>query len=130
MVNCFINRPDDAIEALQRFIRLSPLDPLRYYFTGYMAFAHMLANRNSEALKWIERAVREHPRWVFAARIKVAICGHLGLADQGRASIERLMELIPGSTVAKFVEYAATFVMPDALAIYAEGLRKAGLPEA
>jgi tetratricopeptide (TPR) repeat protein len=35
MANCFINRPDDAIEALQRFIRLSPLDPLRYYFTGY-----------------------------------------------------------------------------------------------
>jgi TolB-like protein/GAF domain-containing protein len=130
MVHCFINRPDDAVEALQRFIRLSPLDPLSYYFTGYMALAHMLAGRNSEALKWIERAVREHPRWVFAARIQVAICGHLGLADQGRASIERLMELVPGSTVAKFVEYAATFVMPDALAIYAEGLRKAGLPEA
>ena len=128
MVHCFMNRPDNAIEALQRFIRLSPLDPLSYYFTGYMALAHMLAGRNPEALTCIERAVREHPRWVFAARIKVAICGHLHFVEQGRASIETLMELAPGSSVAKFVEYARTSVTPDALAIYAEGLRKAGLP--
>lgn len=129
MLHCFLNRPDEAIEALQRFHRLSPLDPLAHYHMGYLAWAHMLAGRYQEAMIWVNQAVREQPRWVFAARIKVALCGHLGLVAEGHAAIKRLTELFPGSTIAGYVNYASTIVLPDALAIYAEGLRKAGLPE-
>ena len=40
-----------------------------------------------------------------------------------------MTELQPGFTVAKFRTYAASNFPPELLAIYIDGLRKAGLPE-
>ena len=42
--SAFLNRPDPAVDALQRAIRLSPLDPLGYLFAAGLAFAHAVAH--------------------------------------------------------------------------------------
>jgi len=73
--------------------------------------------------------VGELPRYNMATRIKVVICSYLGRIEEARGGVRRLLELQPGSRVAGFRAYAETFLAPDTLAEYTEGLRKAGLPE-
>ena len=45
VVNCFANRPEAAIAAAQRAMRLSPLDPLGHNFKWVLGFGLMLAGR-------------------------------------------------------------------------------------
>ena len=129
LVSCFRCQPGPAIEALQRAMRMSPLDPLGYIFTGGLALAHLIARQYEEGLEWVERSLRELPRYSTALRVKVVLCSHLDRIEEARDGVRRLLELQPGSTVAWFKAYAGTFFPPELVAEYAEGLRKAGLPE-
>jgi len=109
-------------------MRLSPLDPQRWMFEGGLALAHLNAGRYEEAVEWADRALQENTRAMAVLRFKAAACGQLGRTEEGRECVRRLRELVPGSTVASAKE-SHGFVSPEVLAIYIEGLRKAGLPE-
>jgi hypothetical protein len=61
--------------------------------------------------------------------IKAAACGYLGHVDEGREYVRSYRELRPGATVASAKEGWSTFVSPEFLAVFLDGLRKAGLPE-
>jgi tetratricopeptide (TPR) repeat protein len=50
-----------AIEALDRAMRLSPLDSLRRAFTNGIASAHRRERRFEQALDWAEQTLREEP---------------------------------------------------------------------
>ena len=56
-----LNRPDEAITAAERAIRLSPNDPT--IFPSYLALclAHLAAGRYEEALSWADRALAQIP---------------------------------------------------------------------
>jgi len=58
----------------------------------------------------------------------VASCAHLGRIEEARAWLNRLIELQPGLTIAKYKLYAA-YISAETRAVFVEGLRKAGLPE-
>jgi tetratricopeptide (TPR) repeat protein len=51
LVSCFLNRPEPAIEAFERAMRLSPLDPLGHVFTWGLALAHFIAGRYEQSLE-------------------------------------------------------------------------------
>ena len=125
----FINRLEPAIDAFERAIRLSPLDPLGYLFTGGLAFAHFAARRYGEAMKWTDRALGEQPRFPPAVRLRVALCGHLGRLDERNRWLQRMLDLDTGLTIASFQASIETYLPPDIRANYIEGLRLAGLPE-
>jgi TolB-like protein/class 3 adenylate cyclase len=128
-LHSYSNRPALAIEALQRAMRLSPLDPQRWMFYGGLALAHLAAGRHEEAVEWADRALHENPRATAVVEYKAAACGHLGRVDDGRECVRRLRELRPWSTIASVKELIGAHTSPKVLAIYIEGLRKAGLPE-
>ena len=128
-LHCALNRPQLAIEALSRAIRLSPLDPLGFLFAYELAFAHMLGKRFDEAMALVDRSLAEQPRWVPAVRLKVALCGHLGRAEEAQEWLLRLRELHPTLTIAEFNAFRARAFAPEVRDIYCEGLRRAGLPE-
>jgi adenylate cyclase len=125
----FSNRPDLAIEALQRAMRLSPLDPRRWNFYGGLALAHLVAGRHEEATEWADRALHEQPRATAVLGFKAAACGHLGRVEEGGECVRRLLKLRPGFTVASAKKALGTFVSPEVIAIFLEGYRKAGMPE-
>jgi tetratricopeptide (TPR) repeat protein len=129
-IQCFLNRPKPAVEAFQRAMRLSPLDPLDYWFFGGLAMAALLDGRYDEAIEWADRSLQEEGTFLLALRIKIAACGLLGKSTEGHQALARILELQPGLTVASFRAYLSGFIVPEAVAIFAEGLRKAGLPEA
>jgi adenylate cyclase len=125
----FSNRPDLAIEALQRAMRLSPLDPRRWNFYGGLALAHLVAGRHEETTEWADRALREQRRATAVLGFKAVACGHLGRVEEGRECVRRLRELRPGFTLAGAKTSLGIFVSPEVLPIFLEGYRKAGLPE-
>ena len=111
-------------------MRLSPLDPLVHYFTGGLAMAHVIAGRYEEAIEWADRSLRELPRYESALRNRVVACAQLGRIDEARHWLGRLLEITPGLTVARYKALYKATHPPVIIDLYAEGLRKAGLPEA
>jgi adenylate cyclase len=129
-VSCFRNRPDHAIEAFHRAVRLSPYDLLGFAFTGGLALAYLCTGRYEVAKEWADRAVREQPRSSLVVRSKVAACAYLGYLDEAREWLKRMLELEPGVTIARWkASHPAQSISAEIVEMLAEDLRKAGLPE-
>jgi len=129
LVSIFQNRPDGAIEALERAIRLSPLDPWgSRVFTSLMALAHFAAGRYEQAIQWADRSLAAQPGYRTGLMAKVISSAQLGRVDEACDALSRVLELEPGLTIARWKAPAPPFP-PELLARYEDGLRKAGLPE-
>ena len=61
--------------------------------------------------------------------VKAAACSHLGRVEEARACVSRYRELRPGATIGGASSALRLPLSPEFLAVYADGLRKAGLPE-
>ena len=86
--------------------------------------------RFDEALRWAEKSLLEQPRAVNVTAFKLGLCGHLGLEGETRDCSERLQELSPGFSVKTFVrQVIPRGVSSRIVELWAEGLRKAGVPE-
>src|SRR5262249_41641560 len=125
----YLNRPDEAIIAAERAIRLSPSDPT-VLFSSYLALglAHLFG-RYEEALSWDERALGSVPNaGLPALRLKLSLCGHLGRRAEASECLQRLRETDAEPTVAIVMRDVSKAMSPELAARVAEGLRKAGLP--
>lgn len=118
-----------AVDAGNRAIRLSPLDPLCYIYKFSVALAYLGARQYQDAEVWIDAALREQPRFHASFRVKVALCGLLGRNEEARDWLGRLLDLQPGLTIAAWAAHVATFLNAETKALMIEGLRQAGLPD-
>jgi adenylate cyclase len=124
------NQRIPAIEAEQQAIRLSPLDPLAWMFAAGLAFAHLAAGRYEEAIEWADRTLHAQPRHLVTMRLKLVCLAHLGRTDDASEWLKRVLALQPALTIAGWkASYAFTVLSPELLALYTDGLRKAGVPE-
>ena len=127
-VRAYRGELDLSIEHHARAMRLSPLDPILYNMHVGTAFAHFLAGRYDEATAWATRALREQPNYPAANRILAAsnaLAGHMSEAQEAMA---HLRELDPSLRISNLTE-VLPLRRPEDLAKFADGLRKAGLPE-
>ena len=121
---------DPAIEALQRAMRLSPLDPLRWtYFL-----------RNGLLRMWWRGASRRQspgPIAVWANnragpslyRLKAVAYAHT-FARRKPGNAHAVRSNYAGVTISGWQRtYGAFLCTPETLAMYVDGLREAGLPE-
>lgn len=125
---CYLGQPDAALERLRNAWRLSPFDPMAFFFWGVAGLAELLAQRYDQALVWLLKAHRDHPGH-FACIRNLCICHALmGHADEARALAGELLARDPGFRIS---EFAARYPLRRAadLALLVEGLRAAGLPE-
>jgi adenylate cyclase len=124
----WLNRPDEAIAAAERAIRLSPNDPA--IFSSYIALclAHSAAGRHEEALSWADRALGRNAG-LPALLLKLSLLGHLGRREEASECVQRLRETYPEPTVAIVMRDMPKGMSPELAGRIAEGLRKAGLPE-
>jgi adenylate cyclase len=124
------NRPEPAIEAFERAMRLSPFDPWgSRAFTYGLAAAHLTAGRYEEAIQWADRSLSAQPDYRPAMRVKVVSAAQLDRIEDAREWLKRILELEPDLTIARY-KAASKQIPPEIMAVFVDALRKAGLPEA
>ncbi|MGE3743943.1 MAG: adenylate/guanylate cyclase domain-containing protein [Geminicoccaceae bacterium] len=121
-------QPEAAIEAFQKSMRLSPLDPFEWLSTGGIAFANAFAGRYETAIEWADRCLRGQPRLAFMIRLKAAACATLDRMEEARECVRLVLAIDPAWTIAK-TKSVQRHVTAAFDAFMVEGLHKAGLPE-
>jgi TolB-like protein len=134
-VRIYLGEPEVAIEHLTHAMRLSPLDPLTFVTQMAIAFAHFFAGRYLNASSWAEKALAASPprlrdRSVYHPALLIAAASNAlaGRLEEARSAIERSRALNPTPHVSN-LKNQIPLRRPEDLARYAEGLRKAGLPD-
>jgi tetratricopeptide (TPR) repeat protein len=127
-VKVWLGEPEVAIEHIAQALRLSPHDPDVFSMQSATASAHFIAGRYAEALSWAETAMRVRPTFLqapLAAAASGALAGRLAEAERAMA---RLRRLEPELRISNLKDLLPTRRQED-FARWAEGLRRAGLPE-
>jgi TolB-like protein/class 3 adenylate cyclase/Flp pilus assembly protein TadD len=130
----FTGRASEALEQVERAIRLNPHYPPYYLYQ--LGLARFGMKRLDEAATWLERALALNRDDYWSQRLLLATYGLLGR----RADAAKLLETIKGSEKRGWLAFfdpltirAATYWYPFAKSAdverFAEGLRKAGVPE-
>ena len=120
--------PDDAIERFARAMRLSPLDPEMFRMQAGTALAHLFAGRFDSASSWAEKASRDLPSFLIPVSIIAASHALAGRTDEARRAMHHLRRLDPALRISSLTDWLPIH-RPEDLALFADGLRKAGLPE-
>jgi len=120
--------PDSATEYFERAMRLSPLDPEMYRMQAGMAVAHLFGGRFDTASAWAEKSFRHLPSFLMVVGIIAASHALAGRTDEAQRAMSRLRELDPTLRVSNLADWLP-IRRPGDRATFADGLRKAGLPD-
>jgi Flp pilus assembly protein TadD len=82
-------QPENAIDCVDKAVRLSPHDPDLYGLFLTKAAALDVAGRDSEALDWVRRSLALAPEFRSAQRREIAILEKLGRDDEAREAYQR-----------------------------------------
>ncbi|HMR29794.1 MAG TPA: winged helix-turn-helix domain-containing protein [Geminicoccaceae bacterium] len=123
-----LGEPEEAIARFERAMRLSPLDPELVRMQTGMAMAHLFAGHLDEASRWARRAFAELPGFLLTAGIIAASQALAGHADEAERAMRHLRSLDPTLRLSNLGDWLL-LRRPQDLAVLADGLRRAGLPE-
>ena len=118
---------DSAIAHFTQAMRLSPLDPEMYRMQTGMAAAHLFAGHFDEASAWATKAYRDLPSFLLVVAVSAASHALCGRVDEAQQAIHLLRMLDPALRVSTLQD-RWPIRRSQHLAIFAEGLKKAGLP--
>ena len=118
----------EAIGRLARAMRLNPLSPDMHRMEVGTAIAHLLAGRTEDAVSWAQKASSDKVGRAFPIGVLAAIYACAGRDDEARQAVQQLRQLDPQLRLANLDEWLP-FRRPQDLAMFSDGLRKAGLPE-
>jgi adenylate cyclase len=127
IIRAYMGDHSTAIDHAKMGIRLSPYDPLIYLPYVGLAIAHFFEGNFLESASAASRASAANPRFSVPRCLRTAALAGLGRLDEAKATAAVLLELQPGFTISGLL--AGNSTTPERLAIWAEALRRAGLPE-
>jgi TolB-like protein/class 3 adenylate cyclase len=120
------NEPAKAIDNLEQVLRLSPLDPVKYFTLCLMARACNLSGRYNDALRFATASIRARPNYPHTLIEQVVANVLAGRLDAARESLASFRKLQPEDRVST---YNPPHLPPSGLLQYREALRLAGMPE-
>ena len=127
-IRIWLGEPEVALRHVERAMRLSPHDPQLFNMQACVASAHFFAGRYAEAMSWAERAVADNPRHLMPQTTAAASSALAGHTAEARKAVARILEIDPSMRLSNLQEFIP-LRRPEDLERFAEGLRKAGLPE-
>jgi tetratricopeptide (TPR) repeat protein len=119
-------RPDQALECIDRGVRLSPRDIFGDEYQLYYAFAHFQAGRYAEAAAAADPAIPQRPGHAVPYIMAAASHGLAGEIDKSTRAIAQLTNLVPGISAADLEENFLYCRQEDRSRL-ARGLRAGGL---
>lgn len=117
---------EEAIRRIRHAQSLSPDDPLGYFHEMALGMPYLLRGEYDIAAAAGRRAIALNPGFSSSHKGYLAAQGHLGGEEGVAFSHAALMKLEPGFSVEQAVQ-RSPIATPEARALYAEGLRAAGL---
>ena len=135
VANNFLCRPERVFEAVDKAIRLSPRDPYLGGFYEVKAEAYFVMRQDANTIEWIQRSATLQSVDPYA---RLMLASAFALSGQQAKAGEAIKAYLADSraksrTISQFqTQQLAMADNPRWLAYnerFAEGLRKAGLPE-
>ena len=117
-----------AVKATRRAMRLSPLDPMRYYFESLASTAALAAEDYEGAILLARRSLRANRAHASTWRALSIAQAMLGQEHDAHESMRSLREIDPGLTVSRWLARSPSRDYPIGRR-WAEALRIAGLPD-
>ena len=118
-----VGRPDEAIALIEKAQRLNPASPAWYAWN--LGIACYLARRYEDAISALRRG---RPLGAMAYRWLAASYAQLGREPDAKAAAEEYLKRTPDFSLARHLQMLH-FQHAEDRDHYADGLRKAGLPE-
>jgi TolB-like protein/Flp pilus assembly protein TadD len=122
-------REDEAIALLEQAVELSPRDPHLWTFYNARAFAHFSLGELKSAAFFARKGTRTPNATHFPFATLAASLGLLGEREEAQAAAADLLERKPGYTCSFAREDLFFCGNQEFIDRYAEGLRRAGVPE-
>jgi tetratricopeptide (TPR) repeat protein len=119
-------RGDQAIEHIDRGVRLSPRDIFGDEYQLYYAFAHFQAGRYAEAAAAAHQAIQQRPGHPVPHIMAAASLGLAGAVDRAASVITQLTNLVAGISAAD-LEANFVYCRQEDRGRLARGLRAGGL---
>ncbi len=124
----YAGRHAEAIRRIERYRRLSPMDPHAFLFETGLMTPHILIGEPARAVAIGEAVIAMQPRLTAAWKHYAAALDLCGRECEARDASRRLLALEPGLTVACFLA-SIPYVRAEDLATLADALTRAGLPK-
>jgi len=124
----FKGEGEDAMRHAEMAIRLSPLDPMRFYFDSHAAAAALSAGQLQRAIELAERSLCANRLYHTTLRTLAIAQSLAGRADAARHTVRRILSVEPGLTAQRFLAGSPGGQF-DIGQRFAEALVRAGLPE-
>jgi tetratricopeptide (TPR) repeat protein len=128
LIRVWLGEPELALRHVERAMRLSPHDPGLFNMQSCMASAHFFAGRYAEALSWADKAARDNPRHLMPQTTAAASNALAGRITEAQKAVARILEIDPTMRLSNLQDFIP-LRRPEDRERFAEGLRKAGLPE-
>jgi TolB-like protein/cytochrome c-type biogenesis protein CcmH/NrfG len=125
---CYIGKPEIALQRLERYGELAPLDPYYSWFEHLYTIAYTFKGDYERAVIVGRRCAKTTPEFIAAYRPLLASLGHLGRREEAKPHVEKLLTLDPNFTVERFGK-TYPFKRDQDRKRYMEGLCLAGVPE-
>ncbi len=127
-LHAFTDDGANAVRCTGMALKLSPLDPHRYYYNSLAATANLTAGRYADALDLARRSLRANRTHTSTLRVMAVAQWRLGQHDEARASVRRLLELEPDLTIGRYLRRTPGAAYKIGKQI-ADVLHEAGVPD-
>jgi tetratricopeptide (TPR) repeat protein len=128
LAHSYLGNHAEATRRIRQAQRLSPHDPHGFFFDMAQTMPNLLLGEYETAVTIGRRAIALNPAFSSALKGQLAALGHLGREQEAAQIRERLLALEPDFCI-RAATARSPMVRAQDVALYAEGLRRAGLPE-
>jgi tetratricopeptide (TPR) repeat protein len=126
-MHAFMGDGRPAVDCTQRALKLSPLDPHRYFYDSLAATAYLAAHQYDCALDLGQRSLRANRTHTSTLRAMAIAQWQLGLEDDARKTVQELRRLEPTLTIGRYLERTPAAPYSTGKE-WSNALRQAGLP--
>jgi adenylate cyclase len=128
----YLGRPDEAIAAVERAMKMSPKSAVRGYFYWVIGRARFFTQQDSEAVTWLQRSVRNWQNVWYNRLYLVSAHAHCGKTPAARRVLNAFSTQFQGYTLARVTENERATPDDHPFVIagrerFHDGLRRAGM---
>jgi nitrogen-specific signal transduction histidine kinase/TolB-like protein/ActR/RegA family two-component response regulator len=128
LAHCYLGEHAAAVRRVRHARHLSPYDPHGFFFDTALMLPLMLSGEYEAAADAGRNSIELNPSFSSAYKVHLASLGRLGRTEEAARSRTGLFALEPDFTITKAIE-RSPLRRPEDLAHYADGLKRAGVPE-